>query len=152
MYSFNSKAINLLSCYLSHRTQICQLTNVYSGEREVICGIPQGSILGPLLLLIYINDLPNCLECTTPRMFADDTNLTAVGETFDEVREKAGVDMGNVQKWLRANKLSLNTGKAECVLIGSRHKTKHADIGIRGGGGGQGGQLPPPPLQFSQKY
>ena len=125
MYGFNSNAINLLSRYLSHRTQICQLTNVYSGEGEVICGIPQGSILGPLLFLIYINDLPNCLECTTPRMFADDTNLTAVGETLDEVRERADVDMGNVQKWLRANKLSLNIGKTECVLIGS--KTKHAD-------------------------
>ena len=131
MYGFNSKAINLLSCYLSHRTQICQLTNVYSGEREVICGIPQGSILGPLLFLISINDLPNCLECTTPRMFADDTNLTAVGEILDEVRERAGVDVGNVQQWLRANKLSLNIGKTECVLIGSRHKTKHADTQLQ---------------------
>ena len=106
MYGLNSKAINLLSCYLSDRTQICQLTNVYSGEREVICGIPQGSILGSLLFLIYINDLPNCLECTTLRMFADDTNLTAVGETLDEARERAGVDLRNVHKWLRANKLS----------------------------------------------
>ena len=131
MYGFNSEAINLLSCYLSHRTQICQLTNVYPEEREVIYGIPQGSILGPLLFLIYINDLPNCPECTTPRMFADDTNLTAVGETLNEVRERAGVDVGNVQKWLRANKLSLNIGKTECVLIGSRQKTKHADTQLQ---------------------
>ena len=106
MYGFNSKAINLMRSYLTHRTQTYQLTNVYSDEREVICGVPQGSILGPLLFLIYINDLPNCLQCTTPRMFADDTNLTAVGETLDEIREKAGL------KWLCANnKLSLNIGK-----------------------------------------
>ena len=58
-------------------------------------------------------------------MFADDTNLTAVGETLDEVRGRAGVDVGNVQKWLRANKFSL------CVLIGSRHKTKHADTQLQ---------------------
>ena len=45
MYGFDSKAINLLSCYLSHRTQICQLSNVYSGEREVICGIPGPSLI-----------------------------------------------------------------------------------------------------------
>ena len=82
----------------------------------------------PSLVLI---DLPNCLECTTPRMFADDRNLTAVGETLEEVRERTGVDMGNVQKWLCANKLSLNIGKTECVLIGSRHKTKHADTQLQ---------------------
>ena len=83
------------------------------------------------LFLIYINDLPNCLECPTARMFADDTNLTAVGETLDEVRERAGADVRNVQKWLRANKLSLNIGKTECVLIGSSHKTKHADTQLQ---------------------
>ena len=60
-------------------------------------------------------------------MFADDTNLAAVGETLDEARERAGVDFGNVHKWLRANKLSLNIGKTECVLMGSRHKTTYAD-------------------------
>ena len=78
-----------------------------SEEREVLCGIPQGRILGPLLFIIYINDLPNYLERTTPRMFADDTNLTSVGETIDEVEERASIDMMNVQKWLCENKLSL---------------------------------------------
>ena len=97
---------------------------MFTQGREIICGIPQGSILGPLLFPIYIDDLPNCLECTTPRMFADDTNLTAVGETLEEVKERTGVDMGNVQKWLRANKFSLKYWKKLTVLIGSRHKTK----------------------------
>ena len=69
-----------------------------SEEREIICGIPQGSILGPFLLIIYINDLPNGLQRPTPRLFADDTNLTAVGETIDDVKERASIDMINVQK------------------------------------------------------
>ncbi len=69
-----------------------------SEEREVICGIPQGSILGPFLFIIYINDLPNCLQRPTPRLFADDTNLTAVGETIDDVKERGSIDMINVQK------------------------------------------------------
>ena len=64
-------------------------------------------------------------------MFADDTNLTAVGETLDEVKERAGVNMGNVRKWLCANKLSLITGKTECVLIGSRHRTQHSATQLR---------------------
>ena len=86
------------------------------------------AFLGPLLFFI---DLPNCLECTTRRMFTDDTNFTAVGETLEEVRERTGVDMGNVQKWLCINKLSLNIGETECVFIGSRHKTKHADTQLQ---------------------
>ena len=116
-----------MRCYLTHRTQRCQLNDKLSGEKEVICGIPQGSILGPLLFLIYINDLPNCLNGTTSRLFADDTNLTAVGETVDEVEGRADIDMGNVRKWLCANKLSLNIGKTEYILIGSRHKTNSID-------------------------
>ena len=58
-------------------------------------------------------------------MFADDTNLTAVGETTGEVEQRAGVDIGNVRKWLGANKLSLNIAKTEYTLIGSRHKTNN---------------------------
>jgi retron-type reverse transcriptase len=128
MYGFQRKALNLLRTSLTHRTQSCQLTSMLSEEREVICGIPQGSILGPFLFIICIlNDLPNCLERTTPRMFADDTNLTAVGETIDEVEERVSIDMMNVQKWLSANKLSLNLAKTEYVLIGSRYKTNNVD-------------------------
>ena len=64
-------------------------------------------------------------------MFGDDTNLTAVGETSDEVREKAALYVENVRTWLCANKLSLNIGKTERVLIRSRHKTQHSDTQLR---------------------
>ena len=92
------------------------------------CGIPQGSILGPLLFIIYINDLPNSLKITTPRMFADDTNLTAVGETLGGAEERSGLDLRNVQKWLSLNKLSLNLAKTEYILIASRHKINMIDV------------------------
>lgn len=128
MYGFKTKALNFMRDYLTNRTQSCQLEGLLSDQREVRCGIPQGSILGPLLFIIYINDLPNCLKSTTPRMFADDTNLTAVGETLGEAEEKADIDLRNVQKWLSLNKLSLNIVKTEYIMIASRHKINRIDI------------------------
>ena len=78
-------ALNLLVSYLADRKQTCQVNGKQSGLRTISCGIPQGSILGPLFFLVYINDLPNCLKHTTPRMFADDTSLTACGKSINEM-------------------------------------------------------------------
>ena len=96
-YGFDYKALDLLKNYLTDRTQRCQLNGMLSDQRRMTCGIPQGSILGPLLFIIYINDSPNCLKHTTPRMFADDTSLTAVGKTFNEAEEIANKDLKNVK-------------------------------------------------------
>ena len=85
LYGVTGCALALIQSYLSNRTQKCQLADKMSSERNVKCGIPQGSILGPLLFLIYINDLPECLNQATSRLFADDTNLTVAGETIEEV-------------------------------------------------------------------
>ena len=63
--------------YLANRQQQCHVNGSLSTKREIICGVPQGSILGPLLFLIYINDLPNCLKKTAPCLYADDTQIFA---------------------------------------------------------------------------
>ena len=62
--------------YLNNRNQKCFVNGYLSQNRSLACGIPQGTILGPLLFILYINDLPNCLSYTQPRMYADDTNLS----------------------------------------------------------------------------
>ncbi|CAB4042443.1 Hypothetical predicted protein, partial [Paramuricea clavata] len=80
-----------------------------------------GSILGPLLFLIYINDLPNCLQQSTARMFADDTNITVSGKSIKEAEVAVNVDLNNIREWLLSNRLSLNLVKTEYLLIGSRH-------------------------------
>ncbi len=80
-----------------------------------------GKYTWPSRVYNLYNDLPNCLENTTRRMFTDDTNLTAVCKTLGEAEKRAGVDLGNVQKWLSLNKLSLNIAKTEYILIASRH-------------------------------
>jgi hypothetical protein len=78
-----------------------------SGETEIRCGVPQSSNLGPLLFLIYINDLPNCLQTTTASMFVDDTNLSCTGQTSADVEHKINKDLDNIRKWIISNKLTL---------------------------------------------
>ena len=86
------------------------------------CGIPQGTILGPLLLLLYINDLPNFLTNSYPRIYADDTHLTYTDKDVNIIQSCLNEDLLNISKWLIANKLTLNMTKTEFMLIGSRQK------------------------------
>ena len=86
------------------------------------CGVPRGTILGPLLFLIYINDLPNCLTSCQPRMYADDTHITYAYVVVNSIQLNLNHDLGNLNKWLISNKLTLNTAKTEFMLIGSRQK------------------------------
>ena len=79
LYGITGGALSLIRSYLFDRNQTCPLGDMMSTSRRVKCGIPQGCILGPLFFLTYINDLPECLNHTTSRLFADDTNLTVAG-------------------------------------------------------------------------
>ena len=78
--------------------------------------------MGALLFLIYINNLPNCLDISCAKMFADDTNITVPGCTFVELEQTTNSELTNLYSWLKANKLSQNIAKTEFMVVTSRQK------------------------------
>ena len=84
-YGIRHGANDWFKSYLSDRTQKSLVNGFLSEDRFISCGVPQGTILGPLLFLLYINDLPNCLKHSHPRMFADDTHLTYSAATVHDI-------------------------------------------------------------------
>ena len=101
---------------------MCKVNQITSKCRTIRCGVAQGSNLSPILSLIHINDLPNCLKTTTASMFADDTNLTVSGDTITSIEIKLNNDLENIHQWLLANKLTLNMDKTEYMIAGSRQR------------------------------
>ena len=107
---------------MTNRTQRCLVNGSLSRICSLKCGVPQGTILGPLLFLIYINDLPNCLTSCQSRMYADDTHITYADVDVNSIQLNLNHDLGNLNKWLTSNKLTLNTANTEFTLIESRQK------------------------------
>ena len=122
LYGVSSQSLNWFRSYLSDRKQQTFIDGVQSDFCNITCGIPQGSILGPLLFTIYINDLPSCNLFSKPRMYADDTTLTTSAEDPCVLEHKMNYDMNLIQSWLSANKLTLNVKKTKYMLIGSQFK------------------------------
>ena len=92
-YDVNGNALQLLKSYLTDRTQRWHVNGVLSTEQYVSCGIPQGSILGAILFIIYINDFPKCLQHTTPGMFAGDTYITTAHEDISTIECSLNSDL-----------------------------------------------------------
>ena len=88
-FGMQTSALNLITSYLENRTQRCYVHGYLSKPQKIDYGVPQRSILGPLLFLIYINDLPNCIEKSTVRMFADDTTLIPLVYDYPKLNPKS---------------------------------------------------------------
>ena len=123
-YGMDESSLTWFHSYLNGRTQKCQVNNHLLDFKPFTCGVPQGSSLGPLLFLIYINDLPNCLKRSTPRMFSDDTSISYASDSTEEVQNVINLELKSLNDWLVANRLSLNIVKTEFMVIGSRQRIK----------------------------
>ena len=91
-------------------------------------GVPQGSVLGPLLFLIYINDLNQAIKFSRVHHFADDTNLLLVDNSLKKVNKHINHDLKLFTAWLRANRISLNTSKTEILLFRPKSKRNITNI------------------------
>lgn len=118
-YGIKNNELKWFESYLNKRFQKTSLNGGLSTAFEVKHGVPQGSVLGTLLFLIYINDIPNVVKNSSIRLFADDTLLFVSGNDFDDIKNKLIGDMTEISKWLVMNKLKLNTDKTKTMVINS---------------------------------
>ena len=97
--------------YLSNRNQYVSINGYESGLSSINCSVPQGSVLGPLLFLLYINDLNQAIKCCKVCHFADDTNLLCLSNSIKKLNKLVNADLKHLLNWLNANKISLYVKK-----------------------------------------
>jgi len=97
-YGVDQDALKWFKSFLTNRMQRCNVNNHLSSASPLNCGVPQGSIIGPLLYLIYINYPPNCVNVGTPRMYADDTNVTFSTVTIPDLESQINSDLKYIER------------------------------------------------------
>ena len=118
IYNLDNESINWFKNYLSDRYQSVKCSGVTSEKKLVKTGVPQGSILGPLLFILYLNDLTDYIQDSAISLYAGDTALYVTSASFIELMLTLKVELSMVSEWLAANKLTLNIAKTKYVIFG----------------------------------
>ena len=121
-YGIQGVELQWFSDYLFNRLQYVTYNNHKSQREKITCGVPQGSILGPLLFLLYINDLVNVSRHCFSILFADGTNMFISGKNLEVLCSQLNEDLREIQEWLNCNKLSLNVLKTHYMIFTPRNK------------------------------
>ena len=101
-----------------------------SNPGSLSCGVPQGSILGPLLFITYINSLPDALDGFSTYLYADDTAILTTGDTPEIITDNLNTALSRASDWMNSNKLSLNVSKTKCMYLGTNQRLSRAEFPI----------------------
>ena len=130
-YGIRGVANDWFRSYLKNRKQFVSISGCQSNITNVDYGVPQGSVLGPLLFLIYINDLHQAIKYAKTRHFADDTNLLIKNNSLKQLKKHLNLDLRSLCNWLKANKISLNCSKTELLIFRHPNKQINYDLKIK---------------------
>ena len=117
--------------YLFGRKQFVTFNGVSSELLVNSCGVPQGSVLGPLLFLLYINDLPNISKILNFDLFADDTNIYYESNSLNELEKTVNKELSKLYLWLNVNRLSLNIDKTNFIIFHPFNKPSKKQVTIK---------------------
>ena len=130
IYGIRGIALKLIKSYLSDRLQFVRYNNTDSYYNYIKCGVPQGSVLCPLLFILYINDLPNISDTFKSVLFADDTTLIFSNTSILELKNNIQFNINKLYDWLNVNKLSLNISKTNVLLFNIRNKNRNINMDL----------------------
>ena len=122
LYGCDELTLSWFTSYLKNRFQLVQINGTKSESVNVKHGIPQGSILGPLLFLVFINDIIFETKFSNLYIYADDTSISCYDTNVNSLNTKLNQDLNNIEKWCQKNRIVINTSKSKSMLICSHQK------------------------------
>ena len=127
-YGFRGNALRWFKSYLEGRSQFTEVNKVLSSTKMLNCGVPQGTVLGPLLFLLYINDISNSVVNSNIKLCADDSNLFVTANNLSDLFQIANDELLNLSHWISANKLHINYDKTNFMIFDPFHKIKNKPL------------------------